>query len=55
MTTIQTKHTIPPLLIPVYCRRISNLRKVQQIVKTFPGHSFLDRTDFKYSIDIRPG
>ncbi|CBK22974.2 uncharacterized protein [Blastocystis hominis] len=32
MQAIQSRHTIPPLLIPVYLRRIQNLRKVQKIV-----------------------
>lgn len=32
MQAIQSQHTIPPLLIPVYTRRIQNLRKVQKIV-----------------------
>lgn len=32
MQTIQSQHTIPPLLVPVYLRRIQNLRKVQKIV-----------------------
>ena len=32
MKTVEEKHTIPPLLIPVYSRRISNLKKVQRLV-----------------------
>lgn len=32
MQAIQSRHTIPPLLIPVYLRRIQNLRMVQKIV-----------------------
>ncbi|KNB41766.1 vacuolar protein sorting-associated protein [Blastocystis sp. subtype 4] len=30
--SVKQNHTIPPLLIPVYSRRISNLKKVQQLV-----------------------
>ena len=29
--SVKQNHTIPPLLIPVYSRRISNLKKVQQL------------------------
>ena len=32
MEIVEQKHTIPPLLIPVYTRRINNLRKVQKLV-----------------------
>lgn len=32
MKTVEDKYTIPPLLIPVYARRISNLKKVQRLV-----------------------
>lgn len=32
MKTVEEKHTIPPLLIPVYARRINNLKKVQRLV-----------------------
>lgn len=32
MKSVEATHTIPPLLVPVYVRRINNLKKVQRLV-----------------------
>lgn len=37
MQSIETTHTIPPLLVPVYVRRINNLKKVQRLVLSSPA------------------
>lgn len=53
-TTIANKHTIPPLLVPVYSRRIANLKKVQQLVRfLFPSH--LDESNREDPIHAGPG
>ena len=36
MKSVEATHTIPPLLVPVYVRRINNLKKVQRLVDLSP-------------------
>ena len=53
-TTIANKHTIPPLLVSVYSRRIANLKKVQQLVRV-PLPFDLDQPDREDSVHAGPG